>query len=173
MCAVDVADWTQERHDAGTTWLFDESDFTGLVDSLIAAGYPFASWDAALKACRRIQHVHQYQDAAEVLVSAGYAGEIGDMPLTAPEKQLEGRRNTLLSLHVNVAPVEYLTKWYIELSIAASKIAALRSAAFLVDGRIQWPQLEWNQTAWWVNGVRRPEEERTAELVYTPVFHLA
>jgi hypothetical protein len=173
MCAVDVALWTRVLHDEGTRWLFDGSDYSGLVDSMIEARYPFPSWKAALTACRRIQHDHQYQTDAERLVADGYAGEMGDMPLTAPEKQLAGSMYTLLSLHENVEPVAYLTSRYVELSVLASRIAALRGAAFVVDGHIQWPQLKDNKAAWWVEGVIRPEGERTAELVHTPVFHLA
>jgi hypothetical protein len=173
MCAVDVGLWTQELHDRGTRWSFDGSDYSGAVDSMYEAGYPFPCWDAALTACRRIQHAHHYQTAAERRVADGYAGEMCDMPLTTPEKQLEGSMYTLLSLHENVAPVAYLTSRYVALSVLASRIAALRGAAYVVDGHIHWPQLKDNKAAWWVEGVIRPEEERTAELVHTPVFHIA
>jgi hypothetical protein len=173
MCAEDVADWTLERH-ALVTWLYNGSDFSGLVDSMLAAGYPFLSWKPALAACMSGHHfVHHYQTEAERLVAAGYAGAMSDMPITTPEKELAGRMYTLLSLHENIAPVAQLTSRYVRLAVLASRIAALRGAAFVVDGHIQWPQLKDNTTAWWVAGVRRPEVERTAELVHTPVFHLA
>jgi hypothetical protein len=173
MCAVEIAQWTQALHDQGVTWTYEGSDNSGLVDSMLEANYPHASWGPAIEACGRIQQVYHFREAAEALVSAGYGGDIGDMPLTEPERLLEGRRNTLLSFWVNLAPVAYLTRRFMELSVAAAKIAVLRSAAFVVDGVIQWPQLEMNGTAWWAEDVRRAERERTAELVTTPVFHLA
>ena len=173
MCAVEISQWTQAIHDHGVTWTHEGSDSSGWVDAMIEAKYPQASWGPAIEACGRIQQVYQFRLAAQALVSAGYGGDLGDMPPTDPERVLEGRRNTLLSFWVNLGPVEFLTTRFMEQSLAVAQIAVLKSAAYVVDGVIQWPHLEWNGTAWWAVGVLRAEKERTAELVTTPVFHLA
>jgi hypothetical protein len=138
---------------------------------MLAKNYPPHSFPAVIEACdRRIFHVWDFMRAAQLLFDEGYAGKVCDLPRTAPEKVLEGRMNTLLGFWVSLGPVDFITATFMEMSIADAQIKVLKSAAYVTDGVIQWPHLEFNGSTWWLPSVLPDVEERTSQLVTKPVF---
>ena len=108
---------------------------------MLAKNYPTSSFPAVIEACGPIFQVWDFMRAAQLLFVEGYAGKVCDLPRTAPEKVLEGRRNTLLGFWVRLGPVGFITTIHMELSIADAQIKVLKSVAYVTDRVTQWPHL--------------------------------
>ena len=167
--------WRPELHHDNQRWIHNRFGCTQHVTELVHTGVPHSLWVVLLLACEYSFLLAEFKEAVDLLVRSGVcvpSGHVRYLPLTRPDDTMRGHMVTLMAAGGTHRTVPFVAQAHMRLPHIASQITILRNSTYVVNGRVEWPDLEPNLTTWWHHCQLPDAHNRTHKLVATAVYSL-